>query len=135
MSKFLINNENLEMSNKREVWRFLIRVGFPIQRNVDEILVKPVYNDHPWDPKIVPFLTGGRCYKYCKWDSEVIQKWSLTVYLKWLRLILKNQSQYSSPWSLFFVWFIRKIVLGYQDSRISRLIFQVPFKQCTMTIV
>jgi hypothetical protein len=26
--------------------------------------VKPLYNDHPWDPKKWPLLTSGRCSKY-----------------------------------------------------------------------
>ncbi len=42
--------------------------------------VKPVYNDHSWDPKILPLLTSGCCSedslfsKSGKYDSK---KWSL----------------------------------------------------------
>jgi hypothetical protein len=48
--------------------------------------VKPVYNDHPRDPKIVAVvdrwsLFGGHlCYKWSNWDLKivaVIDRWSL----------------------------------------------------------
>jgi len=48
--------------------------------------VKPVYNDHPWDPKIVAVVDrwslfrGHLCYKKTNWDlkiAAVIDRWSL----------------------------------------------------------
>ncbi len=48
--------------------------------------VKPVYNDHLWDPKFWPLLTGGSCsyalcYENWYWDPKIVvavDKWSLT---------------------------------------------------------
>ncbi len=49
--------------------------------------VKLVYNDHPWDPKIVAVVVrwslfrGNFCYKTAKWDLKIvvfIDRWSLT---------------------------------------------------------
>jgi len=51
-----------------------------------EIQSKPVYNDKPWDPKIVAAvnrwsLFGGRlCYKRSNWDLKivvVVDRWLL----------------------------------------------------------
>ena len=51
-----------------------------------EITVKPVYNDHPWDPKIVAavdrwsLFRGHLCYKRTNWDLKivvVVGRWSL----------------------------------------------------------
>ena len=48
--------------------------------------VKPVYNDHPWDPKIVAVVDrwslfrGPLWYKSSKWDHKivaVVDRWSL----------------------------------------------------------
>ncbi len=48
--------------------------------------VKPVYNDHRWDPKIVAVVNrwslfrGHSCYKRSIWDLKieaVIDRWSL----------------------------------------------------------
>ncbi len=47
--------------------------------------VKPVYNDHPWDPKFEAVvdrwsLSRGLCYKDLNWDSKIVVavgRWSL----------------------------------------------------------
>ena len=42
------------------------------------INVKPVYNDHPWDPKIVAVVgrwslfRGHICYKIQNWDLKMV---------------------------------------------------------------
>jgi hypothetical protein len=54
--------------------------------SIDYYTVKPVYNDHPWDPNIVAVVDrwslyrGHLCNKSPNWDLKmlvVIDRWSL----------------------------------------------------------
>ena len=73
---------------------------------VTQCTVKPVYNDHPWDPKIVAVIDrwslfrGRLCSKSSKWDLQmvvVIYKWSLFGGGRQLRFdcILLNRPSYA----------------------------------------
>jgi hypothetical protein len=49
-------------------------VGILFVRPMVKATIKPVYNDHPWFPKIVavvdrwPLFSGHICNKTCNWD-------------------------------------------------------------------
>jgi hypothetical protein len=66
----------------------MLKAMLPFLAEIESLIitVKPVYNDHPWDPKIVVVVVkwslfrGNFCYKTSKWDLRivvVIDRWSL----------------------------------------------------------
>jgi hypothetical protein len=63
--------------------------------NKFDCTIKPVYNDHPRDPKIVvvvdrwSLFRGHLCYKRSNWDLKivaVVDRWSLFGSGRWLRV-------------------------------------------------
>jgi hypothetical protein len=73
----------IQQTASLEQWKY---ASIMLQAVFKEIQAKPIYNDPPWDPKIVAVVyrwslfKGHLCNKSYKWDNKivvVVDRWSL----------------------------------------------------------